>query len=275
MHSTLHIGGCICNYALASTEQMCLNAFTMSIVFETRGSDSLLIETLTYGHTVSDGSTIRPAEFEWHLVLMRVQGKANAYVVGPLPNAAAVGWQAGAEVIWIRFKLGTYMPHLPFRNFLNQEIRLPDASSQSFWLHGSAWEFPTPENVDTFLARLAHNGSLAHDPLISAALRDQPDPRSVRTVRHRFLGATGLSQRHIRQMQRARRAELLLKQGVSILDTVHAAGYFDQPHLTRALKQYIGYTPAEIMRIHKPNCRSIQDTDLVSAYDADVLANLR
>ena len=33
---------------------------------------------------------------------------------------------------------------------------------------------------------------------------------------------------------------------MSSLDTVAQAGYFDQPHLTRALKRYIGLTPAQV-----------------------------
>ena len=37
------------------------------------------------------------------------------------------------------------------------------------------------------------------------------------------------------------------KRGLSILDVVYEAGYFDQPHLTRSLKYYIGQTPAQIM----------------------------
>jgi len=35
---------------------------------------------------------------------------------------------------------------------------------------------------------------------------------------------------------------------MSILDVVHEAGYFDQPHLTRSLKYRVGETPAEIIR---------------------------
>ncbi len=35
--------------------------------------------------------------------------------------------------------------------------------------------------------------------------------------------------------------------GVSILDAVHEAGYFDQSHLTRSLKHFIGLTPAQII----------------------------
>jgi methylphosphotriester-DNA--protein-cysteine methyltransferase len=51
-----------------------------------------------------------------------------------------------------------------------------------------------------------------------------------------------------RQIERARYATRLLRQGISIQDTVHEAGYFDQPHLTRALRSLIGETPARIQR---------------------------
>jgi len=47
-------------------------------------------------------------------------------------------------------------------------------------------------------------------------------------------------------MNRAHKAVELLQQGVSILDTVYEAGYYDQPHLTRSLKQFIGKTPSQI-----------------------------
>ena len=46
----------------------------------------------------------------------------------------------------------------------------------------------------------------------------------------------------------ARYAVLLLQQGTSILETVHLAGYFDQPHLTRALKLWVGQTPLQLLR---------------------------
>lgn len=72
---------------------------------------------------------------------------------------------------------------------------------------------------------------------------------SFSTVRRRFLRATGLRPGTVRQIERARKAELLLKQGQSILDTVYEAGYFDQPHLTRSLKHFLGQTPAQIARM--------------------------
>jgi hypothetical protein len=38
----------------------------------------------------------------------------------------------------------------------------------------------------------------------------------------------------------------------TILDTVHQAGYADQPHLTKSLKYFIGKTPAQIMGKSEP-----------------------
>jgi methylphosphotriester-DNA--protein-cysteine methyltransferase len=51
----------------------------------------------------------------------------------------------------------------------------------------------------------------------------------------------------IRQIERARYAALLLKSGVSIPDATQEAGYFDQPHLTRSMKHFIGQRPAELL----------------------------
>jgi AraC-like DNA-binding protein len=35
---------------------------------------------------------------------------------------------------------------------------------------------------------------------------------------------------------------------MSIPDTMYELGYFDQPHLTRALKHFVGFTPAQLLR---------------------------
>jgi AraC-like DNA-binding protein len=71
-------------------------------------------------------------------------------------------------------------------------------------------------------------------------------------VRNRFLRATGLTQGRVRQIERAQRAATLLRRGRPISDAVHKVGYFDQPHLTRSLKQWIGHTPAQILRSSGP-----------------------
>jgi AraC-like DNA-binding protein len=245
----------------------------MTIVFEERASDSPFVDTIMHGHTLSDGSTIRPAEIHWHMVLVKHEGKSQAIVVGPLTTSGVAKWGGGAEILWIRLKVGTYLPHLPNRSLLDTETPLPGASSSSFWLKGSAWQFPTYENVDTFINRLVREDVLTSDPLVHAALQDELlEAVPARTLRHRFLHTTGLTQNHIRQFERAQQAAALLREGVSILDTVYMMGYFDQPHLTRSLKRFVGKTPAQLLLTSKP-CHSLQDAIRVSEYDTYVLSH--
>lgn len=230
----------------------------MSIVFEERLSDSPYVESITKGRTIDDGSTIRPAETHWHMVFSKHEGALHPIVVGPWSQSGIVSYGGGAEILWIKFKLGTYMPHHPPKEFLDSETILPNASSKSFWLNGSAWQFPDFENTDTFINRLIREGMLVSDDVVNTALQDDQYPDiSLRTIRHRFLHTTGLSQNHIRQLQRAQQAQSMLAQGASILDTTFEAGYYDQPHLTRSLKQFIGYTPAQIVQMNQ----SIEEPD--------------
>lgn len=55
-----------------------------------------------------------------------------------------------------------------------------------------------------------------------------------------------MSQRTVQQISRARQAMRLLQQGASILDAVHEAGYYDQAHLSRSMKRWLGHTPSQL-----------------------------
>jgi hypothetical protein len=226
----------------------------MSIVSEERRSDSPYVEAVTHGWTESDGSTVRPAECHWHLVVVRQAGDTRALAVGPFTGAGVASWGVGAEILWIRFALGTFMPHMPARNILDTETILPDATSKSFWLGGSAWPFPDHENAEALVERLVREGVLARDPVVGAASTGRPPQGlSPRTLRHRFLRATGLAQGAVRQVERANRAATQLRRGIPIPDVVHEQGYFDQSHMTRSLKRWVGRTPARIATSDGPD----------------------
>lgn len=104
----------------------------MSIAYEERPSDSTYIQSVTRGITLHDGAPVRPAEVCWHLVILRAEGRVRSLLVGPWSSAGVARYQAGGELLWIRFKLGAYLPSLPTRKFLNTEIPLPAASSTKF-----------------------------------------------------------------------------------------------------------------------------------------------
>ena len=220
----------------------------MTFLIEDRPSDSSFVKTIWRAQSEDAGSFISIAATHWEMVVTKYRGKTSFTVRGPETKATPLHYQwIGAEWLGIRFKLGTLMPHLPASHLVDGAVNLPDAGSRSFWLHRSAWQFPEFENADTFVDRLVREGLLVREPFVQAALQDQLKDLSLRTAQRHFLRTTGLTHSAVRQIERARYATTLLQQGLSIPDVVYEAGYFDQPHLTRSLKHYMGQTPAQIM----------------------------
>lgn len=225
-----------------------MNRTEMIVDFEDRQSDSPFVEKVMHGFTACAGSTIRPAESSWHLVFVREHGRTHALATGPLPTSGIASWGDGGEILWIKLRLGVFMPHMPTRNLLDNEIELPGTFSNHFWLRDSSWELPSFENADTFVNNLVKQEILAQDLLVNEALKGAKTDVSPRTLRHRFLRSTGMSRTYLEQMSRAQEAAAMLGRGASIMDTVFDLGYYDQPHLNRSLKQFIGYTPGQILR---------------------------
>ncbi|HZA87916.1 MAG TPA: helix-turn-helix domain-containing protein [Acidimicrobiales bacterium] len=139
------------------------------------------------------------------------------------------------------------MPTLQPGRLVDRALTLPQETSTSFWLNGSAWELPGPDNADVFIDRLVRAGLLVHDPVASAALQGDVEGLSTRSVQRRVSRATGLTRGAIRQIRRAERAVELLSRGVSAPDVARRAGYADQPHLTRSFKRFVGQTPSQIV----------------------------
>jgi AraC-like DNA-binding protein len=219
----------------------------MQFVFDNRPSDSSFVEAIWRTRSLGGGSFISLAESNVEMVVTKQNNALTFTVHGPFTRAFPAPIPEDAEFLGIIFKLGTFLPNLPASQLVDGGINLPEAASQSFWLHGSAWQFPTFDNAETFIDRLVRYGVLAHEPIVTAALQGQLTDLSARSVQRRFLRATGLTHGTMYQIERARYAMTLLQQGVSILDTVEQAGYYDQPHLTRSLKHLIGQTPAQVL----------------------------
>jgi len=226
--------------------------------FEERPSDSPFVERIWYAQSERTGDFLSVAASQWEMVVSEYRGQRVMTVRGPETKPTLMHVTLlGGEFFGIIFKYGTFMPQFPVSTLVDGDVDLPDASGKSFWLNGSAWQFPSYENADVFINRLTRAGLLVHDPIIGSVLRGEPQELSPRSVQRRFVQAAGLTQGSIRQIERARYATRLLQGGVSILDTVELAGYADQAHLTRVLKYLIGKTPIQIIRKSEPEQLSL------------------
>jgi len=181
------------------------------------------------------------------MVVMRLQGKVSFIVRGPETKATMADCPAQGEWVGVLFKLGSFMPLLRPSGLRDRnDLVLPNATGRSFWLDGSAWEFPSFANMEAFVNRLARRGLLCEDRTAKAAISGELQNVSQRTEQRRVRQVTGLTCGAIYQIERARRAVLLLRQGISILDVAHQAGYYDQAHLTRSLRRFAGQSPGRI-----------------------------
>jgi len=219
----------------------------MLITFADRSSDSPVVDRVWRSHSERAGVFHSIAACNWDMVVTRLGGRTTLTVRGPETKAPMAGCPATGEWFGVRFKVGTFMPLMRCGDLRDRnDITLPNATGRSFWLNGSAWDFPSFENAETFVKRLVQRGLIMTDRTVEKALRGDLQNVTTRTEQRRVLRITGLTRGAIYQIERARRATILLQGGMPILDVVYETGYYDQAHLTRSLQRFIGQTPARI-----------------------------
>ena len=101
---------------------------------------------------------------------------------GPETKATLAHCPAHAEFVGIVLKCGAFMPHLPLGDLTDGAVTLPEATNTRSGCMAPAWQFPTYDNADTFIERLARDGALGFDPVVEAELQGQPQ-RPVTALR--------------------------------------------------------------------------------------------
>jgi AraC-like DNA-binding protein len=219
----------------------------MLITFTDRPSDSPVVERVWRSYSDRGGVFRSIATCHWDMVVTRVEGRTTLTLHGPETKATVAECPAHGEWFGVRFKVGTFMPLMRSTDLRDRnDVTLPNATRRSFWLNGSAWDFPDFENAETFVQRLMHRGVIMTDPTVEGAVRGELHNVTVRTEQRRLRQITGLTRGAICQIERARQAAVLLQRGTPILDVVHETGYYDQAHLTRSLQRFIGQTPGRL-----------------------------
>ncbi|MBO2455510.1 helix-turn-helix transcriptional regulator [Actinomadura barringtoniae] len=218
----------------------------MGLESESRASDSPYIQRVWRSRSVGTGEMMSIAAASWDLVVVEQRDQVSVVVHGPESAAGRAEVPEDAAFMGITFEPGTSMPHLPAGRLVDDGVEIPGATRRSFSLKGSSWHLPGYDNAEAFVERLVREDVLARDPIVEAVLRGEPSGLSERTVQRRFVAATGLTHGTIRQIARARKAAVLLREGVPAQDVIHRLGYFDQPHLARSLTRFVGRTATQL-----------------------------
>lgn len=221
----------------------------MLLSFLDRETTSPYLERVWCSRSREAGQFLSMAEGNIELVVTRLPGLVAVTLRGPVSRASLAECPANGEWLGIRFRVGTHFPALSTAGLFDHSNHdLPVEHCTHFWLGGLRWEIPRFDTAEHLVSRLAAAGLIRREHSVDAVAAGDVAWMSQRSIQRRFRHATGMTLGAYRQIGRARHAATLLTGGSSILDAAHEAGYFDQAHLTRAVKHLVGMTPARLMR---------------------------
>ena len=218
----------------------------MGLRFTTRPSDSPWVDAVwtCTSDQVSEMTSV--AATRCGLVFWECDGRHHAGVTGPETATGTAPVPEGASFVGIEFAIGVSLRGLPCPSLVDGGVELPDTTRRFFQLAGSRWERPGPDDAEALVEHLVRDGAVVRDPIVGEVVRGGRAELSDRTLERRFRAATGLTRGAVRQIERAREAAHLLAAGKAATDVVAALGYFDQPHLARALRRYVGRTATQL-----------------------------
>ncbi|MFD3461876.1 helix-turn-helix domain-containing protein [Nocardia fluminea] len=218
----------------------------MGLVFETRLSDSPWVESVWTCRSDQVTEMTSVATETWGLVFWEQQGVPSAAVTGPEIATSTAPVPEGADFVGIQFAVGTSLRAVTATTLVDSGIVLPDVTARGFWLDGDRWETPRVDDAEALVERLVGHGVVVRDALVADTLRGLTPAITERTLERRFRAATGLTRGAVRQIERARTAALLLSAGDAPGDVIDKLGYYDEPHLARALRRFVGRTAGQL-----------------------------
>ena len=218
----------------------------MGLVFDTRRSESSWISTVWTCESDDVATMTSVASETWGLVFWHGDGVPQAAIVGPETRTTVAPVPRDARFVGIQFAVGTSLRCADTRTLVDAGVELPDTWSRSFWLDGRRWRTPEADDAEVFVERLVRHGVLVRDPVVTGVLQGERSPLSPRTLERRFRAATGLTRGAVVQIERVRTAAGRLASGASVGEVVTELGYYDEPHLARMLRRYVGRTAQQL-----------------------------
>ncbi len=181
------------------------------------------------------------------LVFWEQAGRTYAGITGPETRTGTAPVPEDATFMGIDLAVGVSLRAVPTPALVDGGVRLPTGTARrTFLLDGACWEMPGLDDAEALVDGLVRAGVVVRDPLVAEVLGGHRPAVSGRTVERRFRAATGLTRGEIQRIEKARTAAGLLAAGDAAADVVAKLGYFDEPHLARALRSYVGRTARQL-----------------------------
>ena len=224
----------------------------MTQIHKSRTSSHPFIDTVWKSHNLTDGVYLATPDGSWDIIVgFDVNNRPSGIIAGQATKPMRVPYTAGTRSVVVSFAAGVFMPQLPASELLDSVRPLNIIDDGHFELFGHIIPFPTFETAEEMVNEMVRLGILQHDDLVDSALRGTEKATSKRSSQRRFLKATGTTRKQLEQIERAKEAVRLLKQGKTPIEAAADAGYADQPHMAKSIKKIMHSKPSNVNDIHK------------------------
>jgi hypothetical protein len=224
----------------------------MTQIHTRRDSPHPLIDTIWATQNVADGVYLATPDGSWDfIVLIQPDGSKSMMLTGQATKPMDVPYRGGTSSVVISFAPGAYMPAYPAKKLVDSFEILPNADAEHFVLSGHTFAFPTFDNAEELVEELLASKLLFADSIVHGAYRDAPKAASKRSAQRHFAENAGLTQKNLAKIERAQEAVRQLQTGKKPSEVAADAGYTDQPHLARDLRNIMGVKPSDVDDIHK------------------------
>jgi len=223
----------------------------MSFTYEDKRIDSLYVDKIWHTHTTSEGVYTANVDGNWDIIISRHKGSVSVTVNGIGKEAATVPYTSGIETIGIALKPGVFLRDMKGKDIVETQHILSDGDTSYVKIADYTFLIPSFDSAEAFVNQLIDKGVLGVNAVVSSFSAGGATSTSARTLRRHVSQTTGLSPHFLHQVQRAQHATQLLQQGMSISQAANEAGYTDQAHMTKSVKQLMGRTPAQIIAASK------------------------
>ena len=182
------------------------------------------------------------------IALISHDGNREVILRGPETKPRNELLMAGYTCTTIRLRPGVILQGFPAQRFVDSSLLLPADTASRFWFEGVSLHFPGFDTAELLIDQLHNLGYLYHEHSNTKNIRvaNSLSPRSYFRLIKR---TTGLSPYQLHQLERIHQALRLLKHGVPATVVATELNFADQPHLTRAAKQFLGHTPKQLLRL--------------------------
>ena len=184
------------------------------------------------------------AKETWGLAFTRhSDGTFAAELIGSSYRHRKLDAIEGDKYWGVEFNALVTVQNIDKRELTGHLVQLP-VEGGLFQLGGVTHTIPLFDELNCFCSQLQEQGIIQYN---ESGITDT-SMRSVRSNQRHYRKIIGLTKKQTQQIKRAEKAATLLRSGIRPIDVAVEAGYADQAHMTRALKTFLGETPAIIKK---------------------------